>query len=63
MADNPSNFEVAVSAYREECDLNNLPFKQPIEAYSQQINSVVYLRTNATSFVARYDVQRGRILV
>lgn len=63
MTNNSSNFEIALSAYQEICDRNNLPFQQPIEEYSKQINDVLYLRTGPTGYIARYDIRRQRILV
>jgi hypothetical protein len=62
MSDTLSNFDLAVAAYRDSCDRNNLRFHQPSEAYSKQMENVVYLRTSPTSFVARYDIRRRRIL-
>lgn len=63
MTDTPSNYNLAAVAYREMCDLNDIPFEQPSEEYSQQINNVVYLRVGATGFLGRYDGQRGQVLV
>lgn len=58
-----SNYDLAVSAYRESCDRNALPFDQPVEAYSKQIDNVIYLRTSNTGYVARYDIKRRRMLI
>jgi len=63
MTDIPSNFEIALLAYQEICDRNNLPFQQPVEEYSKQINNVFYLRKSVTGYIARYDMRRQRILV
>jgi len=58
-----SNFDTAVSAYRDKCDRDGLDFRQPDEAFSKQINDVVYLRTSAVGYVARYDTRRRCMLV
>lgn len=63
MTDIPSNFNIAVSAYQEQCDRNHLLFQDPVEAHSNLIDNVVYLRTSATGYVARYDIRRRRLLI
>ena len=63
MTESLSDFEVAVAAYQDHCTRNNLIFQQPLEEYSKRINSVLYLRTSATGYIARYDMQRQRLLV
>lgn len=62
MANNLSEFDVAVTAYRESCDQNDAIFKQPIEKLSNSMANIVYLRTSSTGYVARYDRRRRRIL-
>ncbi|MBE9077206.1 hypothetical protein IQ241_07845 [Romeria aff. gracilis LEGE 07310] len=63
MADSPSNYDLAVAAYRESCDRNNLTFRQPVEAFSKRIDNVIYMRTSSVGYVARYDIRRRQILV
>ncbi len=63
MADIPSSFDIAVAAHQEYRNINLVIFQQPIEEHSEQINSVVYLRTSPNGCVARVDVRRHRILV
>lgn len=63
MVINSSNFDLAVSAYRESCDRLNLDFKQPLEEHSKLIDNVIYLRTGAVGYVGRYDIRRRHMLV
>lgn len=63
MADFSDNFDLAVAAYQESCDRDNLVFQSPDEALSRQIDNVVYLRVSPTGYVARYDIRRRRMLV
>ena len=63
MSNAGSDFEFAVSAYRESRELSSLSFQQPIEAYSKRVDNVVYPRTSATGYVARYDIRRRRMLI
>jgi len=58
----PSNFDIAVTAYREHCTSNSILFQQPVEAYSGQINNVIYLRTSPIGYAARFDIRRHRLL-
>lgn len=63
MTNSPSNYDLAVSAYRESCDRNNLTFKQPVEEYSKRIDNVIYMRVSPVGYVARYDIRRRQILI
>jgi hypothetical protein len=63
MADFSANFELAVDAYQESCDRNDLVFQSPDGNLSRQIDNVVYLRVNPAGYVARYDIRRRRLLV
>jgi hypothetical protein len=63
MADFSGNFDLAVAAYPESCDLNDLVFQAPNETLSRQVDNVVYLRVNPAGYVARYDIRRRRLLV
>ncbi|NJL87210.1 MAG: hypothetical protein HC886_16510 [Leptolyngbyaceae cyanobacterium SM1_1_3] len=63
MTNEPSKFELAVVAYRESCDRDDLIFQQPVEEHSKVIDNVIYLRTGSVGYVARYDVRRRRMLV
>lgn len=63
MADFSDNFDLAVTAYRESCDLSDLVFQDPNEELSRQVDNVVYLRVNPSGYVARYDIRRRRLLV
>jgi hypothetical protein len=58
----PSNFDIAVTAYRERCSNDAILFQQPVEEYSRQINGVVYFRTSLVGYVARFDIRRHRLL-
>ena len=62
MADNLSNFDKAVAAYKDKCDRNNLPFQQPTEEHSNTVHDLMYLRVSPSSYVARYDIRRQRVL-
>ncbi|MEO1094496.1 MAG: hypothetical protein AAFX01_06305 [Cyanobacteria bacterium J06638_28] len=57
-----TNFETAVTAYKEKCTTESLPFVEPIEEYSKEFNQVIYLQTGMTGYVARYDTRRNRLL-
>ena len=59
----PSNFDIAVTAYKERCSNDAILFQQPIEEHSGQINNVIYLRTGSVGYVARFDIRRHRLLV
>lgn len=63
MADFSDNFDLAVTAYRESCDLKELVFQSPSETLSRQIDNVIYLRVNPAGYVARYDIRRRRLLI
>lgn len=63
MAEFSDNFDLAVAAYREGCDLNNLIFQDPDQDLSRQVDNVIYLRVNPSGYVARYDIRRRRLLV
>ncbi|MDA0268209.1 MAG: hypothetical protein O2890_02135 [Cyanobacteria bacterium] len=63
MTDAPSEFDLAVSAYRTNCDLLDMTFEQPSEEHSKQVSNVIYLRTSDVGYVARYNVKRRRILI
>jgi len=63
MADSADNLDLAVAAYRESCDLNDLAFQTPDETLSRQVDNVIYLRTNPAGYVARYDIRRRRLLI
>lgn len=63
MSNSASKYERAVAAYRDSCDRNNIEFQQPLEEYSDLIDSVIYLRTSSVGYVARYDTRRRRMLV
>jgi hypothetical protein len=62
VANIPSNYDIAVAAYKERCSKDSILFQQPIEECSEQINSVVYLRTSPVGYVARFDMSRHRLL-
>ena len=63
MVNSSSDFDTAVAAYRDYCTSQSMQFLQPIEEYSRQINNVIYLRTSAIGYVARFDIRRYRLLV
>ncbi len=63
MSSSASKFNQAVDAYRNSCDRNNLEFQQPLEEYSDLIDTVIYLRTSSVGYVGRYDTRRRRMLV
>ncbi len=54
---------MAVAAYQERCSNDSIFFEEPVEAYSGQINNVIYLRTSPIGYVARFDIRRHRLLV
>lgn len=62
MADTQSAFDSAVAAYKESCDRNDTTFTQPSEEHSELIHGVMYLRVSPSSYVARYDTRRQRVL-
>lgn len=62
MVDNTGNFEKAVDAYRESCEQKQLTFQQPSQEHSNMIHDVMYLRIRPSSYVARYDTRRQRVL-
>ena len=62
MVNVPFDFDVAVAAYQERCSKDSIVFQEPVEAYSGQINNVIYLRTSPIGYVARFDVRRHRLL-
>jgi hypothetical protein len=63
LADFSDNFDLAVAAYRESCDVNDLVFQAPDETLSRQVDNVIYLRVKPAGYVARYDIRRRRLLV
>lgn len=63
MTDAPSYFDLAVSAYRTNCDLHDISFQQPSEEHSKLVSNVIYLRTSDVGYVARYNIKRRRILI
>ncbi len=62
MSNVTSDFDTAVLAYQAHCDLVGTPAQEAIEAHSNIVNGVVYLRANSTGYMARYSIKRGRLL-
>jgi hypothetical protein len=58
-----SDYETALAAYQTYCENSNSQCEEAKEELSQVINGVVYLRSKPTGYVARYDLQRGQLVV
>lgn len=61
MAEQISNFQTAVDAYKEHCDRAGLTFQQPSEELSDDFKGVIYLRVGP-GYIARYSLKRNQIL-
>lgn len=63
MSNAGSNVAFVVSTCRESCELNDVSLHQPVEAYSKQIDNVIYLHVSTTGYFASSDIWRQRMLI